>query len=139
MLQQLAPKYIDTGKAKVVYHYMTFIGTESQYAAEAAECANEQGKFWNFADYVLSHQAGENAGAFSKDNLKGFAQKVSLDMTKFNTCFDSGKYTATVKQESQQGEALGVRATPTFFVNGQKIEGLLSVQQFGQMIDSLQK
>jgi protein-disulfide isomerase len=139
VLQQIAPKYIDTGKAKVVYHYMTFIGPESQYAAEAAECANDQGKFWVFADYVLGHQAGENAGAFSKENLKGFAPKVGLDTTQFNACLDSGKHANAVQQESQQGQALGVRATPTFFINGQKIEGLLSAQQFGQYIDSLQK
>ncbi len=139
MLQQIAPKYIDTGKAKVVYHYMTFIGPESQWAAEAAECANDQNKFWQYADYVLQHQAGENAGAFSKDNLKGFASKVGLDTATFNACFDSGKYTQQVKNESAQGQARGVRATPTFFVNNQKFEGLLSAQQFGQLIDSLQK
>ncbi len=139
MLQQLAPKYIDTGKAKVVYHYMAFLGQESNWAAEAAECANDQNKFWPFADYVLSHQAGENVGAFSKDNLKGFAQNVNLDMTSFNTCFDSGKYTQLIKQETQQGEAMGVVGTPTFFVNGRRLNNLLSADQFGQLIDSLQK
>ncbi len=118
---------------------MTFIGPESGWAAEAAECANEQGKFWDYANYVLTHQAGENVGAFSKENLKGFAQKVTLDMAKFNACFDSGKYAQMAQSENAQGQSRGVRATPTFFVNGQKIEGLLSAQQFGQLIDSLQK
>jgi protein-disulfide isomerase len=71
--------------------------------------------------------------------LKGFATKVGLDTTQFNACLDGGKHANAVQQESQQGQALGVRATPTFFINGQKIEGLLSAQQFGQYIDSLQK
>ncbi len=137
-MQQLAPKYFDTGKAKLVYHHMAFIGQESQWAAEASECAGDQNKFWDYADYVLSHQAGENVGAFSKDNLKGFAQKVGLDMPKFNACFDSGQYTDRVKQETAQGESLGVHSTPTFFVNGRSV-GLPTVDQFGQLIDSLQK
>jgi protein-disulfide isomerase len=137
VLHQLAPKYFDTGKAKVVYRHMAFIGQESQWAAEASECANEQGQFWQFADYVLTHQAGENVGAFSRDNLKGFAKQVGLDTAKFNTCFDSGKYTQEVKQETAQGQQRGVDRTPTFFVNGQKIVGLLSVDQFGALIDSL--
>jgi protein-disulfide isomerase len=140
VLHQLAPKYIDTGKAKVVYHHMAFIGQESQWAAEAAECAGEQGKFWDYANYVLTHQAGENVGAFSQQNLKGFAQKVGLDTAKFNSCLDSGKYTQTVKQETLQGQSLGVHSTPTFFVNGQLLTDLPTADQFGAIIDQrLQK
>jgi protein-disulfide isomerase len=137
VLQQLAPKYFDTGKAKVVYHHFPFIGPESQWAAEAADCAGEQGKFWPYALYVLTHQAGENVGAFSRDNLKSFAVQVGLDTNAFNACFDSGKYTAAVKQEMSQGEQLGLTGTPTFFVNGRRVE-LPTVDQFGQIIDSLQ-
>ena len=139
MLQQLAPKYIDTGKAKVVYHHFEFIGPESQWAGEASDCAAEQNEFWPFALYVLSHQAGENQGAFSRDNLKGFAKQVGLDTNAFNTCFDSGKYTQSVKQETAEGEQLGVQATPTFYVNGKVLSALPSPDQFGQIIDSLQK
>jgi protein-disulfide isomerase len=138
-LQQLAPKYIDTGKAKVVYHHFEFIGQESQLAGEASDCAAEQNKFWPFALYVLSHQAGENQGAFSRDNLKGFAKQVGLDTAAFNACFDSGKYTQSVKQETAEGERLGVQATPTFYVNGKVLSALPSPDQFGQIIDSQQK
>lgn len=139
-IQQIASKYLDTGKAKVIARHFAFIGQESQWAAEAAECAGEQNKFWVFAEYVFSHQAGENAGAFSKDNLKGFAKQVGLETTAFNACLDSGKYTDAVKQETQTGQQRGIRATPTFFINGQqKIEGYLTPEQFGTLIDSLQK
>ncbi len=138
MLHQLAPQYIDTGKAKVVYHHMAFIGNESQWAAEAAECAGDQNKFWDYADYVFTHQAGENVGAFSRNNLKGFAVQVGLDTNAFNACFDGGKYTQAVKQETQQGQQLGIRATPTFFINGQRITNLPTADDFGRMIDSLE-
>lgn len=136
MLQQIAPKYIDTGKAKVVYHHFAFLGPESQWAGEAADCASDQNKFWPYSLYILSHQAGENQGAFSKDNLKGFATQVGLDTTAFNTCFDSGKYTELVKQETGQGEALNIHGTPTFFVNGRMLQSLPSADQFAQIIDS---
>ena len=138
MLHQLAPNYIDTGKAKVVFKNFAFIGQESIDAAQASECANEQGQFWPYADYLLTHQAGENAGAFSQDNLKAFAAKISgIDTAKFNACVDSRKYKDAVQKETDEGRSRGVQATPTFFVNGQKIEGLLQAAQFGQLIDSL--
>jgi protein-disulfide isomerase len=138
VLHQLAPKYIDTGKAKVVYRQFAQIGPESQWAAQASECAGEQNKFWAYADYLFTHQAGENQGAFSQNNLKGFAGLVGLDTNAFNTCFDSGKYTDVVTQETNEGRQRGVKATPTFFFNGQRVEGVLPVDQFAAMIDSLQ-
>lgn len=138
MLHQLAPNYIDTGKAKVVFKQFAFIGQESIDAAEASECANEQGQFWPYADYLLTHQAGENAGAFKVDNLKVFGTKIAgIDSAKFNSCVDSRKYKDAVQQETDEGRRRGVSATPTFFVNNQKIEGLLPATQFGQLIDSL--
>ncbi len=139
IMQQIAPKYIDTGKAKVVFHNFAFIGQESTWAAEAASCAEDQGKFWEYANYVFSKQAGENKGAFAQDNLKAFASAVGLDTTAFNACFDSGKYTAAVQQEKAQAEALGLSSTPTFFINGQKFEGAIPADRLGQLIDSLQK
>lgn len=137
VMRQLAPQYIDTGKAKLEFHYFAFIGAESQWAAEAAECATDQSKFWEYSDYVYKHQAGENQGAFSRANLKAFAGAVGLDMAAFNACFDGSKYTELVKRETEEGRSRGVRATPTFFIGGQKYEGLLSAAQFGQIITTL--
>src|SRR5581483_11018234 len=122
-IQALAPKYIDTGKVKVVYHNFAFIGNESVRAAEAAECANDQGKFWQYATYLFDHQTGENVGAFSDANLKRFAQDLQLDTTSFNSCFDSNKYASLIQEELKQGQALGIQATPSFFINGQFIQG----------------
>ncbi len=136
MLHQLAPQYFDTGKARVVYKHFAFIGPESEWAAQATECAGEQGKFWAYADYAFNHQAGENVGAFSRANLKQFAVPTGLDLNAFNQCFDSNKYANFVKQQTNEGKSRGVRATPSFFVNGQFFEGLLSKDDFARLIDS---
>lgn len=138
MLQQLVPKYIDTGKAKVIYRNFIFIGTESEWAAQAAQCAGDQNKFWAYADSLFAHQAGENTGAFSRDNLKKIAAQVGLDASTFNACFDSGKYAAQVDQETSEGQQRGVQATPTFFINGQRYEGVLSFDQLASLIDAQQ-
>jgi protein-disulfide isomerase len=136
VLQQLVPNYIDTGKAKVSYRNFVFIGTESEWAAQAAQCAAEQSKFWTFADYLFTHQAGENTGAFSRDNLKKIAAQIGLNVGAFNTCFDSGKYAAQVNQETSEGQQRGVQATPTFFINGQRYEGILDFNQLASLIDA---
>ncbi len=139
MLRQIAPQYIDTGKAKVVYHNFAVIGDESIWAAEAADCAGDQNKFWDYSTYLLENQAGENQGAFTKDKLKQFAVKLNLNSGLFNTCLDSDKYKSAIQQELSQGQGLGVRATPTFFVNGQKFEGMIPADQLTKLIDSLSK
>ncbi|MCL4487703.1 MAG: DsbA family protein [Chloroflexi bacterium] len=136
MLQQLAPQYIQTGKAKIIYHNFPIIGPESVSAAEAAECAADQGKFWAYANDLFAHQGGENSGAFSNANLKAFAAQLGLNPQTFGTCFDGGKYAALVQQQLQQGQQRGVQATPTFFINGQKFEGVLSYNQLVAQINA---
>jgi protein-disulfide isomerase len=138
VLHQIAAKYLDTGKAKVTYRHFSFIGDESDWAANASECANEQGKFWDYANYLFTHQAGENKGAFSRNNLKQFAVALKLDTSAFNTCFDSNKYAYVIKQDTAEGQRRGVRSTPTFFVNGQRIEAVVPAEQLSAMIDRLQ-
>ncbi len=138
VLQQIAPKYIDTGKARLVYNNMVLIGPESQPAAEAAECAGDQNKFWTYGNYLFTHQQGENTGAFSTDNLKKIAALLGLNTSAFNSCLDSGKYTALVKQQTAQGQQRGVTGTPTLFINGKKYEGALPADQLSSIIDTAQ-
>jgi len=138
MLHQLAPAYLDTGKANVTYRYFAFLGDESQWAANAAECAGEQGQFWVFANMLFTHQAGENAGAFTRSNLKQFANGLGLSPTAFGACVDSDKYAGAIQHDTREGQRRGVRSTPTFFVNGRMIEGLPPSAQFTALLDSLQ-
>lgn len=122
-IPQIKKDYVDTGKVKLAYRHFAFLGEESNWSAEASECANEQGKFWEFHDYLYANQGAENAGVFSKNNLKGFAASLGLNTTQFNSCLDSGKYTQAVADDVKGGQTAGVTATPTLFVNGVMLVG----------------
>ena len=94
--RQLEAEYVSTGKVRFVFRHYAFLGQESRWAAEAAECANEQGRFWDYYEKLFTEQGGENVGVFSKPNLQRFAGELSLDTASFNKCLTSGKYTARV-------------------------------------------
>jgi protein-disulfide isomerase len=114
-------QYVNTGKARFVWKDYAFLGQESTWAAEAARCAHDQSKFWQYHDYLYSHQGAENSGAFSKANLKKFAQAIGLNASQFNSCLDSGKYTSLIQQEAQSASAIGVNGTPATFINGRLV------------------
>lgn len=120
--QQLKADYVETGQVRFVFRHMAFIGDESRWAAEASECANEQGRFWDYHDKLFAAQTGENVGDFSPDNLKRFAADLQLDTQQFNQCLDSHKYQNKVQQEVAEAQQLKVNSTPTLFVNGQLIK-----------------
>jgi protein-disulfide isomerase len=112
---------VNTGQVNFTYQHFAFIGGdngESVHAAEASECASEQGKFWEYHDLLFANQAGENTGAFSDDHLKGFAEQLALDTARFNTCLDNRTYREVVVASNDQARALGVSGTPTVFVIG---------------------
>lgn len=131
----LLKQYVDTGKVKFVYKHSAFLGQESVWAAQASECAADQGKFWEYHDLLFSHQNGENQGAFNKDKLIGFASELGLDMAKFEPCLTNDETLARVQADTQEGQRAGVRGTPTFFINGQPLVGAQPLQAFQQVID----
>jgi protein-disulfide isomerase len=114
---QINQTYIQTGKANMVYVHFTKFGPDSVTAAMAAQCANEQGKFWNFYNILFKNQGAENSGWANKDNLKKFALQIpGLDTQKFNTCLDSGKYVSLVQNHLAFGTSLRVPETPAFII-----------------------
>ena len=121
---------------QVAFFHFAFLGDESQWAAEAAECSGEQDAFWDYYDYLFSHQNGENQGAFSIENLKSFAAEMDLDTKDFNECLDSGRYTALVQNMSNIARQLGVQSTPTFAINGQGVVGAKDFSELASIIDS---
>ena len=136
---QIDKAYIQSGKVRFGYFNFAFLGQESNWAAEAAECAEDQGKFWEFHDKLYSSQSGENQGAFNKENLKMFAKDLGLDTRAFTECFDSGKYSKVIKDESNLAASIGVRSTPTFLVNDQPLIGAQPFDAFQQVITSFLK
>ena len=132
---QLKAEYVDTGKASFVYQDFAFLGEESKLSGQAAKCASEQGKFWEYHDYLFSHQKGENEGAFSVKNLKTFARNLKLNYSDFGACLDSGKYATVVDAETKSGRDIGVTGTPTVLVNGKVMVGAQPYASFKQAID----
>lgn len=106
----------------------------AQKASEAAECANDQGKYWEYFRKVFQMQP-----ALSVENLKQYAVELGLDSSKFNECLDSGKYADEVKKDHSDGAKAGVVTTPTFFINGNKIDGDQPLGAFDSVIGQLTK
>lgn len=115
-------KYVTTGKVYFTYVPFSFIGNESIRAAEAAYCAMDQGQFWGYHDILFANQAGENTGTFSDSTLKQFAQRLKLNTSEFNSCFDSNKYAQKVMDDVNLGKSKGVSATPYFLVNDKLVD-----------------
>ena len=121
---QLIEEYVNTGKVYFEYRSVgEFLGPESAWAAEGAYCAGDQGMFWEFHDTLFTNWTGENVGDYTKDKLIQYAETLKLDMNEFESCINNGKHESTVEQDASDAEAAGVRATPTFFINGVKVEG----------------
>ena len=120
--QPAVPGLIDlaeAGKIRFVFKHFPIPNHQyAQKAAEAAQCADEQGKFWAYHDALFDKQS-----SMSITNMKKWAVDLGLDSEQFNSCLDSGKYTTMVLEEYEEGQSLGVDGTPTFFVNGVKIIG----------------
>ncbi|MCS4538763.1 MAG: DsbA family protein [Thaumarchaeota archaeon] len=138
----LVDKFIKTGKAKLIMVEFPFLGKDSFSSAQAAKCAGEQGRYWEYHDTLYSEQKGIDTGWASIEKLKKFASELGLDMEAFNTCLDSGKYSEIVKQSFKDGEKLVVPGTPTFFIVGpkgevQKIVGSQPFVVFEKIIDSM--
>lgn len=134
---QIIEQYVKTGKVYYEYHSVgAFLGPESGAAAQAAYCAGDQGKFWQYHDTLFSNWTGENVGDFTDDKLQGYAATLGLDQPLFKDCLSSGKYAAILEQDVKDARAAGVRATPSFLINGKLLEGALPFASFQEAIDA---
>lgn len=122
VLQQL----LDNHPVRLAYKHFDRGGIDS-IAAQAAECAGEQGRFWEMHDAIFDRGAG--------GDLKQYALDLGLKGPEFNSCLDSGRYAQRVKDDTQEALSYGVDATPTFFVNGRKVVGALPYSSFEGIIE----
>lgn len=123
---QLVEEYIKTGKVYFIYRSMAdWINPQSLTAIEASYCAGDENKFWEFHDIVFANQELN----FSIPQMSKWADQLGLDVSAFDSCLKSGKYTELAKQDGIDGAALGVQGTPTFFitykVNGEEKQRVL--------------
>ncbi|MEN9557921.1 MAG: hypothetical protein RL141_290 [Candidatus Parcubacteria bacterium] len=113
---------------RLVYrHYPLSFHPEAQKAAEASECAAEQGKFWEMHDAIFAANA---AGTMSVTKWKEIAATLKLNTSKFNDCLDTGKMASKVNEDLQEGSVAGVTGTPATFVNGSLVSGAVPFAQF---------
>jgi protein-disulfide isomerase len=128
-LQQIIDHYGD--QLRVVYRDYPVIGGEvSRVAALAANCANEQGAFWEFHRLLFS-----NTSARDRDSYLTFAGELGLDVEAFTFCLDSERYASEVNLDFIDGQSLGVRGTPGFYINGTYVSGALPFEYFADVID----
>ncbi len=125
------------GKIRFVYRDFPIsrIHPYAMKAAEAANCAGDQGKYWEYHDILFQNQS-----EWSREGAKMFpvyAEKLGLDLEEFKTCLDTGKYTEEVKKDVADGKAAGVGGTPTFFINGRVLSGAQPLSAFQRIIDSI--
>jgi protein-disulfide isomerase len=92
--------------------------------------------FWQYHDELFARQAGENRGAFSKANLKSIAGSLGLDRASFDVCLDEGRYSEAVKAEKAEAERLGVKQTPTFFINGRLVADWRRYEDVQKLIET---
>jgi len=128
--QELLKRY--DGKIRLVHKDLPLdaIHPQARQAAEAARCAGEQGKFWEYHDklYANSPKAGV-------EELKSYAKEAGLNAASFDQCYGSGKFRAAVQKDLNDGAQLGLTGTPTFFINGREISGAQPVEAFAAIID----
>lgn len=111
---------------RFVYRHFAFLGEESVWAAEATECAGEQGRFWDYHDILFAKgdYLRPNINEFNYNNLVGFARIIEIDEEQFATCMNERRYVDRVRADSEFAENNGISSTPTVFVNGERVGGV---------------
>lgn len=129
-LPLIEENYIKTGKVKLIYRDFP-IGRHAQaeLTAQAAECADEQGKFKQMHDLLFNEQEAWAGNEEARKLMKGYANQLQLDTKQFNECLDSNKYAQEVRKDLIDGATAGISGTPGFFVNGKIISGAMPYEE----------
>ena len=129
-LTQVLSRYGE--KVKLVFRDFPIdsLHPQARKAAEAARCAQDQGKFWDYHDALFA-----NASKLGPEQLKTYAQQVGLDLPSFERCLASGTHAAAVQKSVDEGMRLGVTGTPAFFINGELVSGAQPVESFARVIE----
>lgn len=134
VVKQVIAEYRD--KVNYVYRHFPLSGHQNALpAAQAAEAAGEQGKFWEMQDLLYQKQTDWENADKPLEIFQTYAQSLNLDSDRFTQDFQSGKYKDLINKDKADALAAGVNATPTFFVNGKKLRGVPTAATLKKMID----
>lgn len=135
--------YVASGKANLIYKDLAFLGEESTNAALAANCAADQGKFWEYHDALFTVETldnKENSGNLNKDLFLAIADKLGMDKSAFESCFDSKKYAGEVDSDMAEAQNdLSKLSTPSTLVNGELVQGAVPYEALAGVIDKYLK
>jgi protein-disulfide isomerase len=136
-LPQIVKTYVETGQVRYVFKDFPLyaIHPQAQKAAEAAECAGEQGQYWLMHDRIFRGQDEWSQQTDPVPVLKGYAAELELDTGQFDACLDSSRFAAEVQADVAEGSTAGVDSTPTFFINGRPLIGALPFSEFQRVIE----
>jgi protein-disulfide isomerase len=120
----IVANYVASGKIRYDFRQYPFLDSnvrtkESHQAANASECAAEQGRFWDYHDILYANWNQENQGAFADKRLVAMAESLKLDMQKFKACFNANTFKQHIADDTAVGKQYGVTSTPSFVINGQ--------------------
>jgi protein-disulfide isomerase len=137
---RLKKEYLDTGKARLVFRdFPQSVHPEAAAAAQAAECAEDQQRYWPYHDKIFREQdrRGQQGEVvrFRAADLKRWASDVGLDAAAFNECFDSGRHKEEVAKDYADATGVGIQGTPVFFVNGRALFGAHPFATFQKVIE----
>lgn len=139
----IVENFIETGKAKLVFVDLAIIGPNSQKAHAGSYCADEQGLYWEYHDFMYANQGHENDGWTNSNNLKSLVSGIDgLDTDSFAQCLDSGKYEQRVRDNTNIAKKAGARSTPSFIIIGPTgdsvpIKGAQPYNVFQQTIENM--
>jgi protein-disulfide isomerase len=134
--QEDLKKIVETYGDKVFLIFRDFpipsVHPEAEAAAEAANCAFQQGKFWEYHDQLFARQDELSARTYNQ-----IAETLGLDISAFNRCVNTKAYSKEIEADVKAGQDLGVIGTPTFFINGQMFPGVLTYDFMDKVIQLL--
>ncbi len=139
--RRIIDTYVRTGKVYFIFRNFPIVdrttaAQESHTAADAAVCAGQQSKFYEYHDLLFANQNGENIGDFTVKRVQSMAKTLGLDTAKFNTCLSDSATANSVAQDYAAGVKAGIDSTPSFLVNGKVVAGALPFEQFQAAIDA---
>ncbi len=136
-LPEIIKNYVETGKVRYILKNfpLTQIHPNAIPAATAAECAGEQGKYWEMHDIIFHSQQEWSSNASAAQVFADYAKNMGLDTDDFESCFNSTRYAEKIMNDQKEGLAAGVQGTPAFFINGQFINGAQPYEVFQQIIE----
>ncbi|MEN9938200.1 MAG: hypothetical protein RLZZ387_4779 [Chloroflexota bacterium] len=133
---KIVESYIAAGKVRLVYRHLLQLGEGSLRAAEAAECAGDQEKFWEMRRAIYEGQAEIYSSSTPEAALAVFAQDIGLEIGAYNDCMVAGKHREAIQADFQAAQDAGVRSRPVFDINGTRLIGARPFEDFEQTIDA---